>query len=73
MGLKKYAEAADDMISAMSIDLNNSAFYAIQNWKIPEMNTLIAKLKIQAAKNKAEALWPYCIGIAYRSEERRVG
>ena len=69
MGLKKYAEAADDMISAMSIDLNNSAFYAIQNWKIPEMNTLIAKLKIQAAKNKAEALWPYCIGIAYEAND----
>ena len=69
MGLKKYAEAADDMISAMSIDLNNSAFYAIQNWKIPEMNTLIAKLKIQAAKNKAEGLWPYCIGMAYEAND----
>ncbi len=67
MGLKRYSEAADDLLKAMSMDGDNSAFYILQDWKEPETNVLLAKLKIQQAKDKTNSYWPFCIGIVYET------
>lgn len=69
MGMKRYAEAAEDLIAAISIDSDNSAFNSLYDWKMPEVNTLITKLKIQAAKDKNNALWLYDIGIVYENND----
>lgn len=47
LGLQKYSEAADDLVSALRIDERNDAFDIIQDWREPEMNVLLSKLKIQ--------------------------
>lgn len=69
MGLQKYPEAADDLVSALRIDERNDAFDIIQDWREPEMNVLLSKLKIQSLKDKKNPLWSYYIGIVYESND----
>lgn len=73
MGQKKYSEAADDLIKALSVERgNDNAYYIMQGWKEPEMNVLIAKLKIEAAKDKADSQWPFVMGFVYEANGKFV-
>lgn len=73
MGLKKYAEAADDLIKALAAEKgNDDAYYILQDWKEPEMNVLIAKLKIEAAKDKTDSKWPFYMGVVYEANGKFV-
>lgn len=69
-GLKRYNEAADDVIQALAIDADDKAFYLIQDFRDEGRDVLLAKLRIQAAKSKNEAVWPYYQGIVQESNKR---
>lgn len=69
MGLKKYNEASDDIIKALSIDYSRYAFGLTVLFKSPEMDILLAKLRIQQAKDKNIDLWSYVQGVIYETNE----
>lgn len=63
IGLKKYKEAIDDVITALRINNDTKAFYEMQQLadSVPEQT--IARLKIQKTKEPHETLWIYYLGI----------
>lgn len=56
--------AADDVIKALSIDIDRRAFYILQ-YDVPKEKVEIfkSKLKIQMTKDPNNHLWPYCIAV----------
>lgn len=69
IGKEKWAEATDDIISALSLNGDNKAFVLMQELKEPAIGMLKAKMKIQGTKNPNNAYWPYCIGVIYEHNE----
>lgn len=69
-GLKKWNEATDDIITALKIDADNKAFYMMQTIDNEAQEMLVAKLKIQSAKNPNDNSWPYDIGIIYQRAQQ---
>ena len=68
LGLKRYAEAMDDVITALNNeDSNQKAYHLIGEIAKEAQDVAIAKLRVQAVKEKANILWPYAIGDIYRS------
>lgn len=64
LGLEKYSEAADDVIEAIAND-NRFAFTLLDKFKSQGQDILLAKLRIQQAKDKNNNIWPYCQGGVY--------
>lgn len=62
---ERWAEATDDIVSALSIDGDDKAFVIMQGLKEPAFGMLKAKLKIQGMKNPNNPYWPYCIAVMY--------
>lgn len=58
---KKYNEASDDAISALSIDARE-AYGILYKFDAASMDMLLTKLKIQQAKDKNNYLWSYAQG-----------
>lgn len=69
IGLEKWNEATDDIVTALSLDWDRKALYLAQTLKEPAFTTLVSKMKIQSAKSPNEATWPYIIGTMF--EESR--
>ena len=65
IGLKKYNEAIDDVISALGIDRDRKDFYELQELADSAFEQTIAKLKIQKIKEPNEQSWDYDLGIVY--------
>lgn len=65
IGLKKYNEAIDDVISALGIDRDRKAFYELQELADSAFEQTVAKLKVQKIKEPNEQSWDYDLGIAY--------
>ena len=65
IGLKKYDDAIDDIITAINLDHNQKAFYLMKDIVGPAKAQLIAKLKVQTTKNPNDYIWPYCLGIIF--------
>ena len=63
--LNRINEGLDDIIKALSIDENHRAFTLMQIVGEPDVNTLIAKLKVQSAKEPNKEKWSYYLGIVY--------
>ncbi len=63
--LNRINEGLDDIIKALSIDENHRAFTLMQIVGEPDVNTLIAKLKVQSIKEPNKEKWPYYLGIVY--------
>lgn len=55
IGLKKYNEAIDDVITALGIDQDDKAFYELQTLADSAFTQTIAKLKIQKLKEPKES------------------
>lgn len=70
IGLKKYNEAIDDIITALGIDQDNKAFYELQTLADSAFAQTIAKLKIQKLKEPKESSWPYDLGVVYEKTDR---
>lgn len=65
IGLKKYNEAIDDVISALGIDRDRKAFYELQELADSAFEQTVAKLKVQKLKEPNEQSWDYDLGIVY--------
>ena len=70
MGMKKYDEAGNDLISAIDKGQDSRAFILMQDFKQPALNTLIAKVKVQMAKNRNDDYWPYYLGVLYEGDKQ---
>ena len=60
-GLQQYDKAIDDVIKALDIDGDNKAFHLMQQVADSAMIPLVAKLKVQSAKNPNNEYWLYCL------------
>ena len=69
IGLKKWPEATDDIISALSLDWDRKALYLATTLKEPAFTMLVSKMKVQSAKSPNEATWPYIIGTMYEQNK----
>lgn len=65
IGLKKYNEAIDDVISALGIDRDRKAFYELQELADSAFEQTVAKIKVQKIKEPNEQSWDYDLGIVY--------
>ena len=70
IGLKKYNEAIDDVITALGIDQNDKAFYELQTLADSVFAQTVAKLKVQKLKEPKESSWPYDLGVVYERTDR---
>ena len=65
IGLKKYNEAIDDVITALGIDKDRKAFYELQELADSAFEQTVAKLKAQKIKEPNEQSWAYDLGVVY--------
>lgn len=70
IGLKKYNEAIDDIITALGIDQDNKAFYELQTLADSAFAQTVTKLKVQKLKEPKESSWPYDLGVVYEKTDR---
>lgn len=70
IGLKKYNEAIDDVITALGIDQDNLAFNELQTLADSTFTQTVAKLKVQKLKEPKELSWPYYLGVVYEKTGR---
>lgn len=70
IGLKKYNEAIDDIITALGIDQDNKAFYELQTLADSAFAQTVTKLKVQKLKEPKEYSWPYDLGVVYEKTDR---
>lgn len=70
IGLKKYNEAIDDVITALGIDQDEKAFYELQTLADSAFSQTVAKLKVQKLKEPKESSWPYDLGVVYERTDR---
>ena len=70
IGLKKYNEAIDDVITALGIDQDDKAFYELQTLADSAFTQTVAKLKVQKLKEPKEPSWPYDLGVVYETTGR---
>lgn len=68
IGLKKYSETIDDIITALTIDGNQKAYYLLQSIVDDAFPVLKTKLDIQCTKSPNDPAWPYYIGVAYEQK-----
>lgn len=70
IGLKRYNEAIDDVITALSIDGDAKAFYELQILADSAFTQTVAKLKVQKLKEPKNSSWSYDIGVVYEKTDR---
>ena len=68
IGLKRYSETIDDIITALTIDGNQKAYYLLQSIVDDAFPVLKTKLEIQCTKSPNDPAWPYYIGVAYEQK-----
>ena len=66
--LNRVNEALDDIIMALNIDRNDRAYNQMMTIGEPDINTLIAKLKVQKLKSPNKGDWPYYLGNIYEGQ-----
>lgn len=69
IGLEKWNEATNDIISALTNDWDRKAMHLATIIKEPAFSMLVSKTKIQSVKSPNEPRWPYIMGNMY--EENR--
>lgn len=70
IGLKKYNEAIDDVITALGIDQDNKAFFELQTLADSAFAQTVTKLKVQKLKEPKEYSWSYDLGVVYERTDR---
>ncbi len=63
-------DGIDDVITALGIDGDNKAYGLLLSIGEPDVNTLIAKLKVQQVKQPNDNFWPFCIGVVYEQLQK---
>ena len=69
-GMKKYAEAMDDIIKALEMDGDGKAFYELQRFDSLATPTVKSKLKLQMMKKSNEYIWPYALAIIEEKDDK---
>lgn len=68
---KKYNEAINDIIKALSIDGDDKAWSMMFDIEdVSAFNTLVSKLKIQSNKEPNNYYWSYCLGVLHESKDK---
>ena len=70
VGLKKWDEATDDIVSALKCDYDQMAVYLATQLEEPAFTMLVSKLKVQAVKNPNDATWHTLIGYMYEGKKK---
>ena len=70
IGLEKWNEATDDIVSALALEWDRKAMYLATTLKEPAFTMLVSKMKIQSKKSPNEARWPYVMGTMYQHEKQ---
>ncbi len=70
IGLKKWDEATDDIITVLKYDFDEQAVLLAITLEEPAFSMLITKLKVQAAKNPNDASWFELMGYMYESNRQ---
>lgn len=70
IGLKKWDEATDDIITVLKYDFDEQAVLLAITLEEPAFSMLITKLKVQAAKNPNDASWLVLMGYMYESKRQ---
>lgn len=65
MKMGKWDEATDDIVSSYSVGWDDIVSDVVYSIKDPARTLLLAKMRVQAAKQPHEPKWPYLIGILY--------
>lgn len=65
LGQEKWDEATDDLITAMKLGWDTYALQQAAELKEPAFSLLMAKMKVQMAKNSNDASWPFFAGAFY--------
>ena len=63
MGLKRYMEAASDIVKALELDYDNKAFGLMIEIADSAFVQISTKLKAMAVTDANSAYWPYCLGV----------
>ena len=69
-GMKDYINAASDVISALSIDGDNKAFYLMVGHAEDAYPQLTTRLKAKAISEKNNSYWQYCLGIVNEAAKK---
>lgn len=67
---KKYSEAIDDLIKALSISGDRKAYYLLVTIDEEALPLVKAKLQVEANKNTNDAEWYYYLGQVYESNNK---
>lgn len=67
--LKKYAEAVDDVVTALDIDGDNKAFYLLFDLADSAFVAISSRLRLEMRKAPQNSNWPYCLGIVNEQKE----
>ena len=70
IGLKKWDEATDDLITCLQSDFDEKAIHLATNMEEPAFSMMVTKLKVQAAKNPNDASWHTLIGFMYENKKQ---
>lgn len=70
MGLKKYNEAIDDMITALGIDRDNKAFGLLEVLADSAFDQTVAKLKAQKIRDPHNGYWPFILGCVHEGAQK---
>ena len=63
IGLKRYMEAASDIVKALELDYDNKAFGLMIDIADSAFVQISTKLKAMAVTDANSAYWPYCLGV----------
>lgn len=62
LGLEKWDEAVDDIITALDMDFEEHAAYLATTLEEPALTMFELRTKVKAAKAPNEMVWPYMLG-----------
>lgn len=70
IGLEKWHEATDDLVTALGLEGDRKALSLAFDLKEPALTMLISKMKVQSIKSPNEARWPYIIASLYQRDKK---
>ena len=62
-GLKRYNEAASDIVKALELDSDNKAFRLMMSVSDSAFVQMSTKLKAMSVNDANNSYWPYCLGV----------
>ena len=70
MGLKKWDEATDDIVTSLQCDYDQKAVYLSTILEEPAFSMLISKFKVQSIKSPNDVKWHTLMGFMYENKDQ---